>query len=333
MSRATKKLFLVSLSLFIFTIHLFSLAEQQVPSINIVTYKNGKGLEKDYNILSRELVKLGYQVNYVDIFAHHPPPEADINIFLETGDEFYFAYAKKNYLIPNAEWYSSGSELMRRFDLILCKTKESQSLFIKQNPNTKFISFTCDDCYVTNAIKNYKLTQHMAGSSAQKGTYAVENVWLKNSGFPTLYLIKNSLSRLSAGHNIMQINGYIPHYTLNILQNTCGIHLCPSETEGFGHTILEAMSTEAVVITTNAPPMNEFITDPRCLVSYNGTGSQYLATTYYVDPISLENTINSILNLPEEELIKIGKRNRKFYLENDAFFKKNLAEIFNTNSK
>ena len=221
---------------------------------------------------------------------------------------------------------------MGRFDLILCKTKEAQRLFSKHNPNTMYISFTCDDCYLSNSIKSYKLIQHFAGSSNQKGTYSVENVWLRNSGYPTLYLIKNSLSRLSAGHNIMQINGYISQYILKILQNTCGIHLCPSENEGFGHSILEAMSTEGVVVTTNAPPMNEFIDDPRCLVAYNGTGSQYLATTYYVDPASLEKTVNALLDLPEAELIKIGKRNRQFYLENDAFFKRNLTEIFTIHS-
>lgn len=328
-SHAKKSLYL---SFFILVIHFFTYAEGSTqPRINIVALKNGKGLEKDYNILEIELGKLGYQVNYVDMFNLVPPSEAEINIFLETGNEYFFPYAKKNYLIPNPEWYTGGTELMQKFDLILCKTKEAQRIFGKHNPNTQFISFTCDDCYLPYIIKSYKLAQHFSGSSAQKGTTAVENVWLRKPHFSTLYLIKNLNSKLSTGHNIIQINGYIPHYLLKTLQNSCGLHLCPSETEGFGHTILEAMSTEAVVVATNAPPMNEFVRDTRCLVSYNGTGSQYLATTYYVEPLSLEQAVANLLILPEEELMAIGKRNRQFFLENDAYFKKKLAEIFDPN--
>lgn len=300
--------------------------------INIITYKNGKGLEKDYNILEKELTKLGYQVNYVNIFVLEPPPKAHINIFLETGSEYFFQFAKKNYVIPSPDWFINGVDLIRKFDLILCKTEEAKRLFSQWNPNTKFISFTCADCYNPQAIKNYKLAFHFAGFSTQKGTKPIEAIWLSNSYLPTLYIVKNKPSDPMERHNIFQINGYILPETLNLVQNMCGLHLCPSETEGFAQTILEAMSTEAVVVTTDAPPMTELITDPRCLASYSGTGTQYLATLYYVDQLKLERLINYLMRLPEEELIRMGKQNRKVYLENDAYFKKSLAEIFNINA-
>lgn len=327
---------LSSFYFFIFLLHSFCHAEDQRKTINIITLKNGKGLEKDFNILDRELTKIGYKVNYVNMFENQPPPFADINLFLETGNEYFFPFALKNYLIPNPEWYACSPQVTAKFDLILCKTRESERIFSQMNPNTKFISFTCDPSvnFISSTMtKNYKLSLHFSGSSYQKGTASVESVWLRNLNFPTLYLLKFSPSRLASGHNIMQINGYIPPFILMILQNTCGIHICPSETEGFGHILLESMSTEAVVVTTDAPPMNEYITDKRCLVSYDGKGSQCLSTTYYADPLSLEKKMLDLFNMPEEELMKIGKQNRKFYLENDAFFKRQLAEIFKINKE
>ncbi|MES2199112.1 MAG: glycosyltransferase [Chlamydiota bacterium] len=63
---------------------------------------------------------------------------------------------------------------------------------------------------------------------------------------------------------------------LRKIQNKTGIHLCPSEVEGFGHCIFEALSTGAVVITTDAPPMNEFIKDPRCLVPFSHSAPTHL---------------------------------------------------------
>lgn len=38
------------------------------------------------------------------------------------------------------------------------------------------------------------------------------------------------------------------------------IHICASEREGFGHYLNEARAAGAFIITTDHPPMNEFVT-------------------------------------------------------------------------
>ena len=56
------------------------------------------------------------------------------------------------------------------------------------------------------------------------------------------------------------------------------------------------MSTKALTLTTNAPPMNELITPERgLLVNYHNTKPQRLGTNYYVDPQNLEEKIEEVL--------------------------------------
>ena len=75
--------------------------------------------------------------------------------------------------------------------------------------------------------------------------------------------------------NINYFAKYVDDDELRLVQNRHGVHLCPSEAEGFGHTLVEAMSCGAVVITTDGPPMNEMVTPDRgALVRYGRTGRQ-----------------------------------------------------------
>jgi glycosyltransferase involved in cell wall biosynthesis len=45
------------------------------------------------------------------------------------------------------------------------------------------------------------------------------------------------------------------------LQQSSGVHLCPSREEGFGHYINEARALGALVMTTNWAPMNDMVQD------------------------------------------------------------------------
>jgi glycosyltransferase involved in cell wall biosynthesis len=110
------------------------------------------------------------------------------------------------------------------------------------------------------------------------------------------------------------------------LQNSIGVHLCPSEAEGFGHCIAEAMSCGALTLTTNAPPMNELITADRgILVNYNKTRRQRSGTNYYVDPVDLERKINEIIQMDPALKQLLGQRARDWYEENDRFYRTQLV--------
>ena len=119
---------------------------------------------------------------------------------------------------------------------------------------------------------------------------------------------------------------YIDDAELRRLQNANRYHLCLSETEGFGHYLVEAMSAAAVVITTDAAPMNELVQPDRgVLIGYSATGIQHLATTYFFDEGVLEVEIERLLAAPEEELQQMGHQAREWFLANDRGFSRRLA--------
>lgn len=315
---------------------LFPLYSQDLPQnppkhnlrFNIFAHHNGQGLEADVNILKEALENLGQTVNCYD--SHHYPENiatADVNVFFEWITWNVFPHARLNWFVPNPEWYWHDLHLLESIDLVLCRTKESERILNELNRKTYFLGFTSKDFFKSEVIKNFDLFFHLAGASEQKGTSAIRDVWERNEHFPLLTLIKRERLPLSNKANLITIPYRISQRNLIYLQNHCGIHLCLSETEGFGHYILEAMSVGSVVLTTDAPPMNEFISDPRCLVPYDHTAPQHLAINYYVDRNQLENSINYLASLPKEELELIGLNNRNSYLRMKQEFLVNLEKL------
>jgi hypothetical protein len=298
-------------------------------TINILSYRNGVGLDKDIDIMYRELTKLGHHVSFFDHRENSPKPKADINIFLEVVNENLFEYADKNYFIPNPDWYKSSIETLERFDKILCKTQESLRIFKALHPDCVFMSFSCEDRYDPLITKDFRLALHLAGGSVQKNTREVGLTWQQNPHLPLLTVIKHRDSwDFPHIDNICLINNYLSLEEIIYYQNLNGLHICPSGMEGFGHYIMEGLSCGAVVVTLDAPPMNEFVQDKRFLVEYSSTRPHFLATFHYVQPQALAKVVENILSLPEEELREIGKKNREFFLNNDRIFKEKLAEIF-----
>ncbi len=304
-------------------------AEESKPTINLIYKKSLFGLSRDAKILHDELKKLGYSVRSFKVKSSKPVRKADINLFLEDVNPDFFSAAKKNYFIPNPEWYYKEMPIIAELDMILCKTHEAERIFKQYHPHTVFLGFTSIDRFDSKVKKNYLQALHTAGGSYQKGTDSVVKAWELNPQLPGITIYRQQgRCDYPPLYNMQLFCCFVNDEELIKLQNSYGLHLCPSETEGFGHYIMEALSCEAIPITTNAPPMNEIVTDNRCLASYTHTSEQRLAINYYVDPIDLGNVVANLMLLSEDELIKIGKNNRQIYLDSKARFEKRMREIF-----
>ena len=259
----------------------------------------------------------------------------DVNLFLEDISPGFFRYANVNMFIPNPEWFKENQHRhLPEIDVVLCKTREAQETFSQLGCNVLFMGFTSEDRSDSGHTQPREHTfLHLAGRSWQKGSRALTDLWLRHPEWPTLTVVQNDRMYNQArvvpieAPNIIHRLVRLDDAELRALRNRHAFHLCPSEAEGFGHCIAEAMSCAAVTLTTNAPPMNELISPERgVLVDYHRMSSQRSGANYYVDPTDLERKIEAIIAMDERSIAQMGDNARQWYLENDRLFRTRLIK-------
>lgn len=304
--------------------------------VNLLIHTHSFGLRRSMGVWKRLLTEAGFNLTVTE-FLSDPihrisravrrsrvtltrRPMYDVNIFYETLHPNWFPAARINCLSPNQEWFPDHQrQLLPRLDCVICKTHYAESLFQRLGCRTAFTGFTTPDRWRPTPEKDFRRVLHVAGLSNQKGTRAINAVWLRHPEWPLLQLFWTAPNAsVIPSSNISWTSTYVPEPDLLAVQNASGIQLCPSEAEGFGHYLLEAMSTGAVVLTTDAPPMNEFVTADRgILVSYSRTALRGAGTNYYVDLDALEHAISHALEMDDSSRHALGARAREWYLQND----------------
>jgi len=300
--------------------------------INIISHDNGVGLTQDIELIT-SLLK-DHQINFVELGGHTSKvvrecPFADVNIFIELLNVFLFRFAKKNVLIPNPEWFWDR-HLLKYIDLIIAKTRDAERLFKKMGSRTIFTSFTSKDKLLKNVEKE-DIYMHFAGKSSAKGTKTVFRTWRDNPDLPTLIfgIYENNGIYTQKTSNIWKCFERVPEDDFNIIQNKSLFHVCTSEYEGFGHYIWEGMSCGAIIITTDAIPMKEFVAENGVLVPVKKRFRQNLGMMSVIDPEGLIQKVYETMSLSDKEREIMSKKSRKLWVENDQFFRDIFPKIFN----
>lgn len=259
-----------------------------------------------------------------------PGKRYDINVFVEEIEEQWLPLARVNCLMPHQEWLSDASRaLLPRIDVVLCKTHFAETVFNALGMRTMFTGFTTLDRFDPTVAKDFAACLHLAGSSLQKGSMSVNRVWRDNPSFPPLEMFwYEPTAQPIPAPNVHIHREFVPEETVSQTENHCGIHLCPSEAEGFGHYLVEAMSCGAVVVTTDAPPMNELVQEGRgILVGYGRSAPQAAGTNFYVDDSKLATAMRNVFAMSLEERKTIGDTARAWFLENDRRFRDRFWEV------
>ena len=294
-------------------------------SINLVTLDTGRGHTRSRHLIEEVLTAAGHRFAWSDA-TQQPPPGAryDLTIFYQDIVGAWLDAAPLNCLVPNQEWFDESQlHLLARIDLVLAKTRHATDVFGRMGCRVEYTGFTAEDRKLRDVEPDLSRWLHVAGRSPLKGTGAVIEAWHANPQLPHLLVVENTgwMGAQTTAANLSFIHDYVPDRVLRVLQNWCGVHLCPSEAEGWGHYLVEGMSVGAVVITTDAPPMNELVTDERgVLCPYDSSRARALGVTYRVSPATLADTVEAVVRRPAEELYELGCRARAFYDENDGAF-------------
>lgn len=294
---------------------------------------NGAGLDRDAALLAAALKTAGVETRC--------PPwkdprtifetslRADAAIHLERVAPWWWKHkAALHILIPNQERFPLRLlGKLRRIDQVWCKTHHAAEIFANHHSDVRCIGFTSEDRLLESITPDYGKFLHLAGRSTFKNTALVLELWQKHPEWPRLTVIQHPDNAPSAvPSNVDLISRHLPDEELRELQNSHGIHLCPSISEGWGHYIAEAMSCRAVTVTTDAPPMNELVTAERgVLVPHHRSEPRHLGRNFFIDPAALETAVTAIIAMPDEDKTRIGAAAREWFRQNDAGFSSRVA--------
>jgi len=307
-------------------------------SVVIVARDNAYGLTQESGIIRRALEAAGHRVTAATPHARsladwwHCRRVADIVVHLERVAPRWLNAGRINLLEPNQERYPRRLVFrLRRLDAVLSKTVHATEIFTALGVATRQIGFTSRDRFDPSVRRDWTRFFHLAGGSTLKGTEPILALWRRHPEWPQLVLVQkaaNAPAQVPA--NVRLERGYIDDATLRQLQNACGIHLCPSRSEGWGHHLVEGLSVGAVVVTTDAPPMNEHVRPGAgILVPWSSQSARHVGTNYFVDEAALEREITALLTMPEADKMAIGSQARRRFEEIDGGFARRIVEVFN----
>lgn len=325
-----------------------------MPTINLISRDNGAGLSCDIRLLARTLQVAGFEVTVTRlghrgrlinrlrrigeqarrVLAHwrrgQRDTRYDINLMIERIRPELFSQARHQVLIPNPEWFAQNQRAyLSEISLVLAKTHHGESLFRALGSRTCYIGFSTEDHRSGLGSQPEAMFLHAPGGSDNKGTRRLLTLWAKHPHWPTLTLLWRPRGNApeTLPPNVLWLRSFVAADDLLALQNNHRFHLCPSQTEGYGHFIAEAMSIGAVVISTDAAPMNELIAAERgLLVAAHPAGQQDLATLYDFDEAAMVEAIERCIAMGNVECARIGDNARHWYERNAREFATRLAD-------
>lgn len=260
-------------------------------------------------------------------------PRFDVNVFLERFQPGWFPFARRSVLIPNPEWFMEEQiAQLPGIDAVFCKTHHAVNSFNRLGVPTRWVGFTGEDRFEgTLAASRPVRALHLAGRSIDKGTAGVVALWRRHPEWPALTVVQRPhVGRFeldtTPASNIRFLTHRLEDAEIHALQRENALHVLPSEVEGYGQTIVEALGVGALVVTTDAPPMNELVTSQRgVLVAVGPATPMRMGMRVEADAEALEAAIAQALTWPVAVRTAIGVAARNWFLINDARFRTEFA--------
>jgi glycosyltransferase involved in cell wall biosynthesis len=321
--------------------------------------------------------EVGHEVDYYDLCPG--TPLIFFNHYWDgVPDSPRWPKSKPLYLMPNIEMIELTPEHYWRADVVLCKTQVCYDRVTKWyeqegNPRNAQVFYTkhtsSDQAQFArkrlgdNAIAPKDFFDirfiHTPGTSIWKGTKEILDCWTSTRGLPPLelymdegsynYLMRGAYGKWVSWYSRSTVNlhfGMMDRVAFSKLTAEAAFLMCPSLSEGYGHYINQARASGAVIITTDAPPMNELILSsdmgvlvPTRIATYEKMmlGGDYSAAhgLKHVDGLLAavtgddicESVQRLVSSTTTEQLAAMGANARKQYHKDTKFFAQRMHEL------
>jgi hypothetical protein len=330
--------------------------------VNIVAWDHGGGISRDVDVLSKALALQGWRVSYNGRLRRGRPSFVSrvsgrlrrewfrigagigtmrrpfaANLFIETIADSFIPLGRVNVLLPNPEWFREHSaRFLSRMDYVFTKTAHAQPIFESLGARVRYVGFCSPERRSGgDAWSRPTSALHIAGASLLKGTEVILDAWSRHPEWPRLHVVRSPLSydgepmpwlERVCPSNVSLVTSKLSAPEVWTLQDSVPIHICISESEGFGQIIAEAMNAGAVVITTDGPPMNELVTPERgILVAVERSERLRLGMRYFVDVNDLERRIEQTMAMPLQERGRLGQAAQRWSRGMEAEFPSRLG--------
>lgn len=300
---------------------------------------SGFGLVKDARILGDALTSLGFDVSVVEVFNKKNSFSSKIygafeKLFRKLGLIFFFRKLQRailgrpqhvsvhleaicysrlfahdlHVLIPNQEWFSPGQfDLLSYVDRIWAKTDFALQLFSEFRRGVEYIGFCSevDPGVGVDPCGRYFFSR--IGISRFRGAERLVEAWRQHPEWPLLKMVIDPSCRpVNPPANVQYLDFFSTTEEYVACATSALFHIYATETEGFGHSIVESMGYGALVLVTDAPPMNEVANkDCALLIAASYSGQKWFSPRFLVDLAALEAVVERALTLDHATLEQV----------------------------
>ena len=277
-----------------------------------------------------------------DVIRRQIPIDAriDVAIFIERIlNHPVLQIARHRILVPNPEWlFGQSAHLAARCTEFWHKSRFSQEQLAARFPQARhrLTGFSSQDPGLR--VREYSSFLHLRGNLAtRRHSGLLVELWQEHPEWPDLHVqfhgndLDINLAHWLSRGNIHLRLGWMAEAEYMETAANHGIHICTSEHEGFGHYINEARAMGALVVTTDAPPMNELIdADSGILVKPETSYTRAHGQGFRIGKAALTAAIEQTLALSQERRREMGMCAQDRFIKETNTFNHEINDVFSS---
>lgn len=317
--------------------------------VNIIgNHKKNTGVSQDVHILHGMIAHALGQETEIRHIPHYYPqcPQAEVNFFIEVVNPALFLFARKNIWIPNPEWtYQTWEPYARMVDEIWVKTREAEKLFSAWSSKVRYVGWTSID-KVMPTQKEFGKAIVPTGKNVWRNPRPIIQVYMAIQRqnpmlfhqLPELHIVhvpeavplpplpESLTSKIILHAEVM------PEKEYDELVQQCGLCICMSAAEGFGHAMNESMSTGSILMLSPIEPFIELAPKNSLWVSElkRTPHPQCMGELMDVDLQSMVETFQYLMNMHPLEREAMSQESRDLYEKNHRAFIERITEVIKT---